>query len=330
MEITLWMVAGFVFVAVGCLTLALVLTWELFRDWYRRRRVAARVEEMVGEARSGSSGSKRALVRENRTGGEDAAEEDSAEGFSAVGRRISGLLEKSGSDWSSQSFVIMTLGWGGAFGAALWILTGSLFGGVLGAFAGGIVPYLRLRRQRSRRVAEFEESFPEAIDLMTRAIRAGHPLTSAMRTVGEEMRGPVAEEFRQSAEEQRFGLGFEDAVMSLVDRVDLVDVRIFATAVLTQKEVGGNLAEILDNLAETIRERFNIRRQVRVYTAQGRLSSWILGALPVTVGTAFYFIEPEYVSLLWEETLGLFMLVTAVTMQIIGFIWIRRIVDIEI
>lgn len=330
MEITLWMVAGFVFVAVGCLTLALVLTWELVRDWYRRRRVAARVEEMVGEARGGSSGSKRALVRENRQSTDETAEEDPAGGSSSVGRRISNLLEKSGSDWSSQSFVIMTLGWGGAFGAALWILTGSLLGGVLGTFAGGLVPYLRLRHQRSRRVAEFEESFPEAIDLMTRAIRAGHPLTSAMRTVGEEMRGPVAEEFRQSAEEQRFGLGFEDAVMSLVDRVDLVDVRIFATAVLTQKEVGGNLAEILDNLAETIRERFNIRRQVRVYTAQGRLSSWILGALPVSVGTFFYFIEPEYVSLLWQETLGLFMLVTAIAMQIVGFIWIRRIVDIEI
>lgn len=330
MEISLWIVAGFVFVTVGCLTLAVVLTWELVRDWYRRRRVAARVEEMVGEGRNRSAESRRALVRENRQGGEQAGEEGSSGGFLDFGGRISDLLEKSGSDWSTQSFVVLTLGWAAAVGAAVWILTGTLLFGVMGTVGGGLIPYLRVRRQQSRRVAEFEETFPEAIELMTRAIRAGHPLTSAMRTVGDEMRGPVAEEFQQAAEEQRFGLGFEDAVMSLVDRVDLVDVRIFATAVLTQKEVGGNLAEILDNLAETIRERFNIRRQVRVYTAQGRLSSWILGALPVSVGTFFYFVEPEYVSLLWEEPLGLFMLVTAITMQIIGFIWIRRIVDIEI
>ena len=140
----------------------------------------------------------------------------------------------------------------------------------------------------------------------------------------------VAEEFRQTFEEQRFGLPFNDALLGLVDRVNLVDVRIFTIAVLIQREVGGNLAEILDNLAETIRGRFYIRRQLRVYTAQGRMSGYALAALPIVVGTAAFLIDREYFSLLFTTAAGRLAIFIAIVLQIMGVFWIRKIIDIYI
>jgi tight adherence protein B len=140
----------------------------------------------------------------------------------------------------------------------------------------------------------------------------------------------VAEEFQQTFEEQRFGLPFNDALLGMVDRVDLVDVRIFAIAVLIQREVGGNLAEILDNLAETIRGRFYIRRQLRVYTAQGRMSGYALAALPIVVGFITFLLDPEYLGQLFNTTMGQLMVITAILLQVFGVFWIRKIINIDI
>lgn len=327
MDASLWIPALLVFVAVSCLAVSLALAWELFRGWYRRRTVSRRLQRMVEEERFGSSELEGLLLRDPDDDSDDGAPRIAA--LPGV-RNVLDLMEQSGVDWSVQTFLFLSVGGALAGGVALLLPTGSLPVSVLGAAGGALLPYVYLRRKRSRRLRLFEEDFPEAIDLLTRAIRAGHPLSTGMRMVGQEMTGPVAQEFRQSSEEQRFGLAFEDAVLGLVDRVDRTDVRIFATAILVQKEVGGNLAEILDNLAETIRARFKIRRQIRVYTAQGRMSSWVLGALPVGVGAMLYLIEPQYASMLWAETLGRFMLVSAVLLQLVGFWWIRKIVDLEI
>lgn len=327
MDPTTWIPALLVFVAVASLAVSGALAWELLRAWYRRRSVSRRLETIMEEERSGAPELAGLLLRDPSDESGDAAERLAM--LPGV-RNVLDIVRQSGSSWSAQSFFLLTLGGALAGGVALFVPSGSLAVSVAGAVGGGFLPYAYLRRQRSRRLRLFEEDFPEAIDLLTRAIRAGHPLSTGMRMVGQEMGGPVAEEFRQSSEEQRFGLAFEDAVLGLVDRVDLTDVRIFATAILVQKEIGGNLAEILENLAETIRARFKIRRQIRVYTAQGRMSSWVLGALPVTMAIMLYFIEPEYVSMLWTEFLGRFMLVTAVTLQLLGFWWIRKIVNLDV
>ncbi|KPJ82814.1 MAG: hypothetical protein AMS19_06575, partial [Gemmatimonas sp. SG8_23] len=151
-----------------------------------------------------------------------------------------------------------------------------------------------------------------------------------MRMVADEGPRAVAEEFRQTFEEQRFGLPFADALLGMVDRVNLVDVRIFTIAVLLQREVGGNLAEILDNLADTIRGRFFIRRQLRVYTAQGRLSGYALAALPIVVGAITYLLQPDYMGLLFTTAIGRMLVIAAVTMQLLGVIWIRNIINIDI
>ena len=212
----------------------------------------------------------------------------------------------------------------------MWVASHSLLLAVPAGMIGGAIPEVWLRGRRRKRVRKFEEQFPEAIDLLGRAIRAGHPLSAGIGMVAEESPEPIASEFRQAFEEQRFGLPFDDALLGLADRNDLMDVRIFVSAVLIQREVGGNLAEVLDKIAQTVRARFTILRQLRVFTAQGRLSGYVLGAMPIVVAGGIFALNPEYASKLITEPVGRMMVVAALVMQIIGYLWIRRIVDIEI
>ena len=151
-----------------------------------------------------------------------------------------------------------------------------------------------------------------------------------MQMVGDEGPPEVGAEFRRAFEEQRFGIPFDEALLGMVDRTNMVDVRIFAIAVLIQREVGGNLAEILENLAETIRRRFYLRRQLRVYTAQGRMTGYVLASLPIFVGFVMFLIQPDYVLLLFQSLPGKVMVGMAVVLQLLGGLWIRRIVQIDI
>ena len=169
---------------------------------------------------------------------------------------------------------------------------------------GALLPYVHMRRKRSARLRAIEAQLPESIDLLGRAIRAGHPLSSGLKMVADEVQEPIAGEFRRAFEEQRFGLPFEDALLAMADRITLVDVRILVTAILIQREVGGNLAEVLDNLASVIRARFVIRRQLRTYTAQGRISGYVLAVLPIAVGTIIYLLNPGYMVVLFTDPHG--------------------------
>ena len=238
------------------------------------------------------------------------------------------LLQQAGLAWSEQRF-LTSLGIGALVGGALGWLFGGL-GPLLGVAGGALVPYLYVRRVRARRLRAFEEQLPEAIDLLGRAIRSGHPLSAGLRMVAEESSHPVAGEFRRVFEEQKFGLPFEDSLAGLASRVPLVDVRILVTAVMIQRDVGGNLAEILDNLSHLIRSRFTIRRQLGTYTAQGRMSGYVLGALPIAIGFMIFLVNPEYILTLFRDPMGRMMLWAAGSLQMLGFFWIRRIVDIEI
>jgi tight adherence protein B len=240
------------------------------------------------------------------------------------------MLEQSGSKMTLARFLTLTVGLGLALGLGVLVLTLSLMSGLIAAAVGVLIPIVVMRRKRARRFYKFEEQLPEAIDMLGRAIRAGHPLSSGLKMVSEEASEPVAGEFRRSHEEHRFGLAFEDALLAMADRVQIVDVRILVTAILIQREVGGNLAEVLDNLAQVIRARFTIRRQLRVYTAQGRFGGYVLAVLPIAVGAAIYSLNPPYVMLLFTDPMGKLMVILAVIFQLIGFLWIRKIVNIEI
>ena len=184
--------------------------------------------------------------------------------------------------------------------------------------------------KRRRRLRQFEERFPEALDLLGRAVRAGHAFTTGLEIVSKESSEPVAGEFRACFEEQNFGLPMRDALMNMAERMPLVDVRFFVTALLVQKETGGNLAEILDELARVIRDRFRIYREVSVKTAQGRLTAIVLIALPLFMLVALEAVNPAYVRVLFNDPFGPPALVVAALMQLIGSAWIWRIVHIEV
>ena len=165
---------------------------------------------------------------------------------------------------------------------------------------------------------------------MSRAVRAGHAFSAGLKMIGDELDDPVGPEFRKTFDEQNFGLPLKDALEHLAGRVPLLDVRFFVTAVLIQHDTGGNLAEILDNLAQVVRERFKIRRQVRVHTAHGRMTGYVLLALPAFLTVALSFISPDHVSLLFHDPMGQKMLVGAIVMQTVGYLWIRQVVKIEV
>jgi tight adherence protein B len=240
------------------------------------------------------------------------------------------MMEQAGMKGHLPLFLLGTIGLPIALGLATLALTRLWPAALVAAVLGASLPYAVVRRRRTKRLYAFEEQLPEAIDLLSRAIRAGHPLTSGLKMVAEETREPVSSEFLRTHEENRFGLPFEDAMVAMADRVAIIDVRILTTAILIQREVGGNLAEVLDNLANIIRVRFTIRRQLRVYTAQGRFSGYVLAALPIVVGLAIYSLNPPYIRLLFTDPVGKLLVLAAVVFQILGFLWIRKIVNIEI
>jgi tight adherence protein B len=201
----------------------------------------------------------------------------------------------------------------------------------LGAgIVGLMLPYAWLVRKRAVRLKRFEEQFPEALDLLSRAIRAGHAFQTAMGMVGDELPPPVGTEFKKTFDRQNFGLPLRDAMNELADRVGILDVRFFVTAVAIQRETGGNLAEILDNLARVVRERFKIRRQVRVHTAHGRFTGYVLLGLPAALAVVLSFISPDHMKLLFTDRMGQMMVGGAIVLQTVGFIWIRQVIKIEV
>ena len=201
---------------------------------------------------------------------------------------------------------------------------------IVAALFGSFIPYIWLRHKRAQRLKKFEEQFPEALDLLSRAIRAGHAFQTAMGMVADELPSPVGVEFKKAFEQQNFGLPLRDVLDQMAERVPILDVKFFVTAVTIQRETGGNLAEILDNLAHVVRERFKILRQVRVHTAHGRFTGYVLLALPAALAVALTLINPEHMNLLFTERMGQMMILFAIVMQVVGYIWIRKIIKIEV
>ncbi len=194
----------------------------------------------------------------------------------------------------------------------------------------GLLPLAYVAFMRNRRLHKFEEYFPEALDLLGRAVRAGHAFTTGLEMIAKESPEPLAGEFRTTFEEQNFGLPLRDALLNLCERVPIVDVRFFVTALMIQKETGGNLAEILDGLARVIRDRFRIYREVKVRTAQGRLTAGILIALPMGMMMLMSILNPRYVGVLFSDPLGPIALITAAILQVVGSAILWKIIHFEV
>ena len=240
------------------------------------------------------------------------------------------VLAQGNVDVRAGNFLMLCAASAVAFAAIAFFASGNLLFGWAGAMIGFFIPYAYASHRRTKRFQKFEEKFPEAIDTLARAVRAGHAFTTALEMIANEVSEPVAGEFRQLYEEQKFGLPVRDALLNLADRIPLVDVKFFVTAVMLQRETGGNLAEILDNLSYVIRERFKIQRQVRVHTAQGRLTMVLLMALPPTIVLVMMTINPGFIRPLFTDPIGHALIIGGITLQTLGYFVIRRIIRIQV
>ena len=246
-----------------------------------------------------------------------------------AGARLSTLLEQAGVRMTPGGFAMTTLIFGATAAILAWLFVGQPIA-LVAAPLGGALPTLWLMHRRSSRIKKFEEDFPEALDLLSRAIRAGHAFQTGLGMVADEMRAPVGPEFKKVFEQQNFGLPLREAMGGLAERVPLLDVKFFITAVTIQRESGGNLSEILDNLAHVVRERFKIQRQVRVHSAHGRITGFVLLALPAALAVALSFINADHMKPLFEEQMGRMMLMGVIVMQAFGYVWIRKVIKIEV
>ncbi|MGZ8304658.1 MAG: type II secretion system F family protein [Telluria sp.] len=191
-------------------------------------------------------------------------------------------------------------------------------------------PYFILTRARTARLQKIEGQLPEAADFIARALRSGHSFANVLQMVGSELPEPLAGEFRTAHEEINYGVQLNEALHNLADRIPLTDLRYLVIAVLIQRESGGNLAEILGNISHIIRERLKLIAQVRVLSAEGRMSAWILGLLPFVVVLAMSILNPKYVGVLWNEPAGVRLLWYGAGMILIGVIWLRRVIHIRV
>jgi len=244
--------------------------------------------------------------------------------------RLHRLLEQADLDWTVGRLLTMCFfGWIGT-ACLLYLRLGSV---LWAAGLGAIVipaPWLYVLRRRASRFRSFEEQMPEAIDLLCSALRAGHSLMTAIGFIGQEARQPLSGEFSTCFKEQNYGVDLRTALLNLGNRIAVQDLQIFIAAVLIQKESGGNLAEVLEKVAQTSRERVRLRKQIRVHTAQGRMTGWILALLPVALGFAMYLVHPEGISILWTNPIGLKLLYTAVVMNVLGALVIRKVIRIRV
>jgi tight adherence protein B len=312
-------------------TASFALGWLLLGTAARARKdreVAARVAAVTGSARQPV-----AQAPEGTTGwipdqvtrfGKRFAE---SRGFSD---RLDAELEAAGVRVRSGEFVVLSVGaclLGGVLGAA--ILRNPVLALVTAVVAGG-APTVALRLALKRRTEKMREQLPDVLTITAGSLRAGHSFIQALDTVAQEIPAPAAAELQRVVAEIRLGRSTEDALEALSHRVGSPDFRWAVLAVNIQREVGGNLAEILDTVADTLRERAQMRRQIRVLTAEGRLSAWVLIALPIAIAVYMFAVNPDYISLLFTTKLGLFMLGTAGVLMVLGTFWMRKIVDIDV
>lgn len=194
----------------------------------------------------------------------------------------------------------------------------------------GLLPYLYVRVKRSKRMAAFEEQFPDALDFLARSMRAGHAFSVSLEMMAEESPDPTGVEFRKLFHEQNLGAPIEVAMQNLAKRVPLLDVRFFVSAVLLQKETGGNLAEILTKLAYVIRERFRLKGQVRAASAHGRITATVLSVMPIITMLGLMIVAPNYLKVLAEDPDGKWLIMGAIAAMLVGFYWMKRIIDIKV
>jgi tight adherence protein B len=247
-----------------------------------------------------------------------------------IAPKLRQLLYQANLKWTPGGVLLMSL--------TIWVLASYLIylrtNSVVIALILGLIPAAAplayVYNRRAKRFRKFEAGLPQSLDLMVSGLRSGHSLVAAIGLVAREAPDPIGHEFQICFDEQNYGLEFRTAMENLTTRIPIQDVRIIITAILIQKETGGNLAEVLDKCAYVIRERFKLKREIRTKTAQGRLTGWILSFLPVALGLLLFLVNPTGIALLWQRDMGQKMLYAGAIMTLIGALIIRKIVQIRV
>ena len=317
-------IALIVFVLVAAIVSGVFFAVTHFPEARARRRVELRLQEV---SRPDDVPDQSVVVRQHEG---PLPSVERLIGRTAAGSRLSRLIEQAGVNTSPGAIVLASVICGVVAAFATQMFVRIPLASLACAPLGASMPFFWLLQRRSRRLKTFEEQFPDALDLVSRAIRAGHAFQAAIGMVADELPAPAGPEFKKVFDQQNFGLPLRDALNALAERLPLVDVKFFVTAVAIQRDTGGNLAEILDNLAHVVRERFKILRQVRVHTAHGRITGFVLLGLPAFLAVALSLINHEHMRPLFEEPMGRTMIVATIVMQMVGFVWIRRVVKIEV
>ena len=292
-----------------------------------RRRLELRLREVSIDESKNEDGES-TVVRREADGPLPAV--DRAVLKTEVGSRLALLIEQSGVQTTPGAIIVASFGAAGGAGILAALFVPYLIVALVVALIAGVLPFAWLRWKRSSRLKKFEEQFPDALDVLSRAVRAGHAFQAALGMAADELPAPVGPELKKAFEQQNFGLPLREALGELAERIPILDVRFFVTAVLIQRDTGGNLAEILDNLSHVVRERFKILRQVRVHTAHGRFTGYVLLGLPPFLAIALTLINHDHMAPLFREHLGHLMLEGTIVMQVIGFFWIRQVMKIEV
>jgi len=287
------------------------------------RRVNDRLAMLRGDIRTEVSLEK---VQERRR---FAALQRLLEAFSG-GHRLSKWVGSSGLSVSAIELLIMSVLLGAAGVGIVWMMGRPLLLGAPLGLVLAILPWWRVASRRNKRIQRFEFQFPEALDLMGRAMRAGHSFPTAIRMAGEELPEPLGKDFRILSDEMNYGVPLSEALQNMAERVPLTDVRYFVVAVMIQRESGGNLAELLDNISSIIRARLKLMGEIRTLSAEGKLSAYILTALPFCVALLVNLVNPEFMAVLWTDPMGLKIVGGALLLMVFGILWMRKIIRIRV
>jgi tight adherence protein B len=319
---------GFIVFLFAAVILAIegLYLWWVSTHGASAQRIARRLQLMSGN--QGRGAERISILKLRRFGRHDLT--DRLLQRWRLAHRLDRLLVQSGIAWSVERFLLCS---GGVVLLAVYVVMQWPL--PLPARVGVVllcahVPLLLVRRARTRRLVRIEEQLPDAADFIARALRAGHSFSNVLQIVGNELPEPLSGEFRIAREEINYGVPLSEALHNMAARIPLTDLRYLVIAILIQRETGGNLAEILSNIGHIIRGRLRLAAQVRVLSAEGRMSAWILGLLPFAVGAMLLLVNPTYVMVLWTDPMGVKLLWTALVMIIIGVIWLKKVIRIRI
>jgi len=320
----MWIFIGAVFFAVALLSQAMII--PVFGEGRQtRKKLKARLGELERELGQGSFSS---LLREKYLR-ELSPLERSLEQLPFMAP-LTEMIEQAGHSFLAHRLVLAAIGLGAAGAAGAWVFTRNPLIALLAAAMGAALPFLKVARDRTQRIQKVEEQLPEAVDMMKRALRAGHPFSGAIKLVSEELEAPLGKEFGTTFADLNYGNDVRRAMLGLLQRIPSVPVMALVTSVLVQKETGGNLAEILGQISSVIRGRFRLERKIRTLSAEGKLSAWILALVPIVLFGVITVTTPDYLPTLTQDPFGQKLIMAGGVMAVIGILWIRKIIRIDV